>query len=442
MVEESVIRKMTRLALEYKAINLSQGFPNEPPPLSIRLALARAVLEGSNCNNNSSCGDDDRKAIMHFLTNCQDQTDTNHHHVDEWNQYSPPMGRMDLRSAIADHYRHVYDFDVNSHGMDVTVTLGATEALATALRSVCDSSIAADGNKVIIIEPFHELYPSQCQIFSMEPIFLTLHQLDDGQWKLNETELQNILIKEENNVKAFILNSPHNPTGKVFTREELLKIVQLCVQYNVAIITDDIYEHMIYQDAKHCLLPKEFPKYAHQMLVCNSIGKSASATGWRVGWCLHPKAYTSSYRGIHDQLVVMAPHPMQCATLAYFQLPMEYFTLNLSNKYKSRILSLITILKEVGFVNVVFPQGAYYIFCQYRCPNNRKGVKQLYDFDQPMEAAMYLIQKCGVACVPGDNFYGKQQSKENNSYLRFAACRSLNDIQNACHRIQQHLTPL
>ncbi|EED93229.1 aminotransferase [Thalassiosira pseudonana CCMP1335] len=384
-VQESVIRKMTRLATQYNAVNLSQGFPNEPPPLKVRLALANAVM------------------------------------TDVINQYSPPMGRPDARRAVSAYYQRLYGYTVSED--DITLTLGATEAVATALRT-----IGQPRNKVVIFEPFHELYPSQCGIFYLDPVFVTLRPSDDGStWSYDEAELKDAL----KGATALILNTPHNPTGKVFQQNELKNIVDLCIQTDVYIITDEIYEHMCYPDSNgkqrnHTLIPHAFPEARDRVLVCNSLGKSASATGWRLGWCLHPPHLSDTYRGVHDQMVAMAPHPMQYASLAYLNLPDEYFTQQLPVRYKDRVAMLARTIQEVGF-GVIMPEGSYYLFVDYR------GVKELQG-KTPMDAAMYLMKEVGVACVPGDNFYGK--STDGNHYLRFAACRSISDLRNAIERLK------
>ncbi|OEU13090.1 PLP-dependent transferase [Fragilariopsis cylindrus CCMP1102] len=414
VVKESVIRMMTRLAIEYKAVNLSQGFPNESPPWPLKVSLAHSVLSdgGDNINNNN----------------------------DQLNQYSPPCGRTDLRSSIANYYRRFYEYD-NISPEDITVTLGATEALASALRT-----IGRPGDKCVIFEPFHELYPSQCKLFYLKPVYVTLrpsmnnsdnNNINDNDndnenhsntiWTYDENELETAL----SDAKILILNTPHNPTGKVFTKMELTHIVALCRKYDVYLITDDIYEHMCYgNDTRHIVIPKEFPELTDKTLVCNSIGKSAAATGWRVGWCLHPPHLRDAYRGIHDQLCVMAPHPQQFACLSYLSLPDEYF-INLAKKYEKRVQKLKNALVSVGF-KVIFPQGAYYLFVNY------KSVSQLVDMTS-VEAAMYLLKNVGVACVPGDNFFGNNLEETTNKYLRFAACRSDKDIDNAIQLLEEKL---
>ena len=401
-VSESTIRKMTRLAHEYGAVNLSQGFPNEAPPQSVRLALAYTVMTGQVPKGTVT------KASLVAALETSSDLDS-----DVTNQYCPPMGRRDLQESIVAYYKRLYNYE-DADANHITITLGATEAVATALRTV-----GKPKDKVVIFEPFHELYPSQCKIFYLEPVYVTLKEVD-GAWQYHSNELREAL----SGAKVLLLNSPHNPTGKVFNVQELEEIVNWCIEFDVYIVTDEIYEHMIYpEDAYHYLLPQHFPEAKDRILMCNSIGKSASATGWRLGWCLHPPHLTDIYRGIHDQLVVMSPHPMQVAALTYLRLPDDYFTIELRGRYQGRIVQLMRVLQQVGFA-VSYPQGAYYLFSNYA------GVAKLQG-KRPMEAAMYMIEKVGVACVPGDIFYGTA-TEEGSQYLRFAACRSEDDIDAAC----------
>mmetsp|Transcript_28209 Transcript_28209/g.40409 ORF Transcript_28209/g.40409 Transcript_28209/m.40409 type:complete len:434 (-) Transcript_28209:258-1559(-) len=405
-IGESTIRLMTRLCMQHSAVNLSQGYPNEPPPLAVRLALATSVLSGVPFNdtttNNTGVTEE---PMMKKLRSQFEASMSNIHNdaQDVLNQYSPPMGREDLREAIAKHYQTIYNYSVDPE-TEITVTLGATEAFASALRT-----IGKPGDKVVIFEPFHELYPSQCGIFYLEPVYVSLIE-KNGNWEFDVEKLDEKL----STAKVLVLNTPHNPTGKVFSNEELTNIVALCKRYNVTIITDDIYEHMIYTSRRHLLLPKHFADIKEQVFVFNSVGKSASATGWRVGWCLHPAKYCKEYRGIHDQLVVMAPHPMQYAVITYLALPCSYFFDDLSIRYIDQLKILSDTLREVGF-DVPNVEGSYYLFVRYNRVNVLRG-------KTPWDAALHMITHVGVGCVPGDNFYGTASTTREN-YLRFAACR-------------------
>jgi aspartate/methionine/tyrosine aminotransferase len=425
VVKESTIRRMTRLAHEYGAVNLSQGFPNEGPPMTVRLALAHAVLAGTPVVETGE-GLENGEKDLHHRSLCRilsNPSSSDAVILDTLNQYSPPMGTDLVRKSIASYYRNLYQYEVDPD--DITVTLGATEALACALRS-----LGRPGQKVVIFEPFHELYPSQCNLFYLEASFVTLRPSHDNKtWTFDLQELEATL----KDARVLILNTPHNPTGKIFTRNELQSIVDLCLKYKVYIVTDEIYEHMCYSEKHdHILLPQAFPEIKDWCLACNSMGKSASATGWRLGWCLHPPHISTSYRGIHDQIAVMSPHPVQYAALTYFALPESYFREELKTRYKGRIDQLAKTLNALDF-GVVAPEGAYYLFVKY------KKVKALAKFENPMDAAMYLLKEVGVACVPGDNFYGKAIEDEGKQYVRFAACRSEGDIKEACARLTKHL---
>ncbi|CAJ1940637.1 unnamed protein product [Cylindrotheca closterium] len=411
-VGESTIRLMTRLANEYKALNLSQGVPSESPPWDMRLKLAWGVLNGMPLESASL----EKKLLQNELVELIQNGPSGK--LDQINQYSPPMGRADLRSAISEYYKRFYQYDVSPD--EITVTLGATEAFASALRT-----LGRPGDNCVIIEPFHELYPNQCKIFYLQPVFVSL-KATGSEWILDANELEEAL----KDAKMLLLNSPHNPTGKVFSRDELKAIVDLCLKHDVYIVTDEIYEHMCFDGTSHYVIPKEFPEIADRTLVCNSLGKSASATGWRLGWCLHPPHVSDTYRGIHDQMTVMSPHPVQYAAMHYFTLPDEFFQ-GLCRKYKERVRKLEGVLASVGF-GIVSPQGAYYLFVDYTEVEKLNGKSCL-------EAAMYLLKEVGVACVPGDNFYGTIASKQAARHLRFAACRSPEDLDEATRRIQQHL---
>lgn len=437
-VQESQIRKMTRLAIEYQAVNLSQGFPNESPPWIVKLALAHGVLSGRPYKGGDSAGSTAEERMQSSLSNMVALGGGNDGGAtlaaaggDQLNQYSPPCGRGDLRSSIANYYKRFYNY-AGVGAEDITVTLGATEALASALRT-----LGRPGDKCVIFEPFHELYPSQCKLFYLEPVYVTLRPSssstdgnndNDDNWMYDKEELEEAL----RDAKILVLNTPHNPTGKVFSKKELAHIVSLCLKYDVYLVTDDIYEHMCYgEEHRHIVVPHEFPEMKDRTLLCNSLGKSASATGWRLGWCVHPPHLRNTYRGIHDQLAVMSPHPMQYATLSYLALPDEYFA-ELSLKYQRRVAKLGGALGQKGF-RVIPPQGAYYLFVNYTSVPGLVGMTS-------EETAMHLLKIVGVACVPGDNFYGKKlDPTTKNKYLRFAACRSDDDLDEAIRLINEKL---
>lgn len=428
-VQESTIRRMTRLAHKHQAINLSQGYPNEPPPWDLRLALAHAVLTGrpemttdpsDNTQTKDEATNGTRESLLQILRQEPTTTSGNGNNDDILNQYSPPMGRTDLRQAVATYYERIYNYPGIQADSQVTITLGATEAVACALRSVC-----RPGDGVVILEPFHELYPSQCGIFYLEPNFVRLRAEEHHGWKYDPVEIRSALQKS----KALLLNTPHNPTGKVFSYDELHQIVGWCLEFEVYIITDEIYEHMCYHpEDQHYLLPQTFPQIADRVLVCNSLGKSASATGWRLGWCLHPPHLSATYRGIHDQLTVMSPHPVQYAALVFFQQPRSFFRPEIAERYRKRVQLLVDLVTAAGFQVIVAPAAAYYVMVAY------DTVPQLCNME-PLDAALYMVENVGVACVPAGAFYATSAPR----YLRLAACRTESDLREAGRRLQEHL---
>jgi aspartate/methionine/tyrosine aminotransferase len=472
MISESIIRRMTRLAYEYDAINLSQGYPNESPPHAVRAALAYAVLTGDDTLIVDNCESDPQEIGKESLpkNDSESLSDSQNKNGSIWkktlgelmlmdptradisNQYSPPMGRPDLHDAVRSYYKLLYNFDTIEASLDVTITLGATEAVASALRT-----IGSPGDKVVIFEPFHELYPNQCGIFYLDPIFVSLREVfnsdtkefdesntspksSSAHWTYDRNELRNALSQ----AKILLLNTPHNPTGKVFRYEELTEIVNWCIEFDVSIITDEIYEHMVHPDnLKHYVLPHEFPQIRDRVYVCNSIGKAVSATGWRVGWCLHPRTATPRYRAVHDQMVVMSPHPMQLAARTYLSLPRDYFVVQVRRRYQRRIQILRDALQSVGF-RVSNPEGAYYLLADYsnvplwknttNSEQNNDGI--VVNPPTPEEAALYMLQHVGVACVPADAFTSRPNP---GYYLRFAACRSEEDITAASQRLIEKL---
>ena len=416
-----------------------KGFPNESPPWIVKLALAHGVLSGRPYEDQDDAikGATNEMRLQLSLSNIVSSGGNGGvtSSGDQINQYSPPCGRGDLRKEISNYYKRFYNYD--GVGIeDITVTLGATEALASALRT-----IGRPGDKCVIFEPFHEVYPSQCKLFYLEPVYVTLRPSSSSStnkkstgkesyddWSYDKDELEQAL----SDAKILVLNTPHNPTGKVFSKQELAHIVSLCLKFDVYLITDDIYEHMCYgEHNRHIVVPHEFPEIADRTLLCNSLGKSASETGWRLGWCVHPPHLRNTYRGIHDQLAVMSPHPMQYATLSYLNLPDGYFS-DLSRKYHNRVSKLGEALRTKGF-EVIPPQGAYYLFVNYTSVPGLVGMTS-------EQAAMHLLKAIGVACVPGDNFYGKKlDSTTKNKYLRFAACRSDDDLDKAIKLLNEKL---
>jgi len=423
-VTESLIRKMTRLAMQHDAVNLSQGFPNEGPPIEPVLGIASAVIGGDMGNLgifdakvSDLIGDDfDPKSVT--LRDLLEKI------YDPWksslNQYSIPYGILPLRQAVAEFYKRHYQWDVDPE-TEITICAGATEAFASALRTVCGV-----GDKVLIFEPFHELYPQQSALFYVEPEYTALLERD-GEWHIDWEDFEAQAAK----CKAVLLNTPHNPTGKVFSYDELERIVNFCVKNDIIIITDEIYEFMIFNGEKHYNIPQTFPQIKDLCVVVNSVSKSCSATGWRIGWAIASAGLTHNLRGMHDQMVLQTATPIQSGVIAYLKMPDAFFSEDIPNKYHRRRDFFIPALRKLGF-EVATPNSAYYAFCNYR------KVEKIKDMT-PMEASLFLVQKVGVATVPGDNFYKRHKQQQGQDYIRFCFVRSDDILQEAIVRLEKWL---
>lgn len=406
---------MTRLAVEHGAVNLSQGFPDEPPPVELVTAAFEAMMGGTveGVERLAQVGVRDLTP-QGETSRLTDALAALQHPRDLFNQYSFPFGLRDLRVAIADYTERLYGFRPEPD-TEVTVSLGATEGLCSAL-----GSLLRPGDGVIVMQPFHEVYPNQARVFGLRPVFVTLREnRATGRWELDLEALEHVARA---GARAIVLNTPHNPTGKVFTDEELTSIARLCQTYDMLAITDEIYEHMVYSGRHECLAT--LPGMRERTIVVNSISKTGSATGWRVGWVIAPPEFTSRLRGVHDTLVIQAPTPLQKAAIRLLEQPQAFYD-RLRATYLQKRTLLTGALQRVGF-RVSPPEGAYYLFADYR------EVPVLRDLS-PMPAAMTLIEKYGVASVPGDNFYAGD--REGDRYLRFAFCRSLTTLGEAARRL-------
>ena len=427
-MKESVIRLMTRLAVQHKAVNLSQGFTDEAPLFELVWGGIAAILGG----------DDER--IEHFedLTLEQIQQEVGgdadafmqmplreilsrlQNPRDRFNQYSYPFGLPELREAIAGYTDRFYNFRPDPD-TEITVVLGATEGLSSLLRATCEP-----GDGLIVFQPFHEMYPSQAAIFGLEPRYITLREdAENGTWNMDRDELK---AAAGPGAKAIILNTPHNPTGKVFSEEDLNFIAELCQERDISVFTDEIYEHIVYDGHRHFCMAA-FEGMRDRTFVINSISKTGSATGWRVGWVISPAEYTPRIRAIHDTMVIQAPTPLQKGTARLLGQDDAVFR-GMWEAYDEKRQTLVTALRKVGF-QISPPEGSYYLFANYRQVEALKGMS-------PVDAAMFLIEKVGVASVPGDNFY--HVGNEGDDYLRFAFCRSLESLQEADRRLTEHLS--
>ena len=419
---------MTRLAVEHGAVNLSQGFTDEAPVYDLVWAGIAAMLGGTEPRRREI-----ESMPLRDLATARGATDAETLDLtlkellagariprDQFNQYSYPFGLPELRRAIADYTGRLYGRRPDPED-EITVVLGASEGMAAAFCALFEP-----GDGVVVMQPCHELYPSQAAIFGLVPRFVTLREdREAGTWRLDRDELR--AAAADPAVKAFVVNTPQNPTGKVLTRDELSFIAELCRTHDLLAITDEIYEHITFDGHRHLFLPS-FEGMAERAVVVNSISKTGRATGWRIGWVLTPPRYTARLRAVHDNLVVQAPTPLQKGAVALLEQERAFFE-DIAGDYRRKRDRLIGGLREVGFT-VTPPEGAYYLFADYRT------VPALAEMS-PTDAAMYLVERVGVATVPGDNFYPTGDA--GRRYLRFAFCRSMETLEAAVERLRTGL---
>jgi aspartate/methionine/tyrosine aminotransferase len=373
---ESVIREMTRQALLHGAVNLSQGFPDFPAPEEVKRAAQEAVAA-------------------------------------DLNQYAITWGAKNLRQAIARKMRDWQGITVDPE-TQVTVCCGATEAMISTLLAVCNP-----GDEVVVFEPFYENYGPDSVLSGAKPRFVKLRPPDTegGEWTFDERELRAAFHAE---TKAIIVNTPNNPTGKVFTRVELELIRDLCIQFDVLAITDEIYEHILYDGTRHMSIAS-LDGMAERTVTINSMSKTYSVTGWRVGWAVAPAKITDAIRKVHDFLTVGAPAPLQAAGAAALALPVSYYE-TLAAKYAARRDRLMPVLAEAGF-RCFRPRGAYYIMTDI------SG----FGFANDVEFTKYLVKEIGVAVVPGSSFY--RDPRDGAQQVRFAFCKKDGTLDEAAKRL-------
>ncbi len=373
---ESVIREMTRLTLLHGGINLSQGFPDFPAPEEVKEAAVVAIR-----------GD--------------------------FNQYAITWGAVPLREAIARKAGRYNRLAVDP-AKHVTVTCGSTEAMMATLLALINP-----GDEVIIFEPFYENYGPDTILAHATPRFVKLRP---PHWEFDEGELREAF---NHHTRAIIINTPNNPTGKVFSRKELQFIANLCQDWEVLAITDEIYEHILYDGAKHVSIAS-LEGMAERTVTINAISKTYSLTGWRVGWAIAPEKQTNAIRKVHDFLTVGAAAPLQEAAAVALRLPESYYA-NLADMYLAKRNRLRDILQAAGF-SCWQPQGAYYIMCDASELMRRTGHSNDNDF------ARWMIRAIGVASVPGSSFY--QNPEEGRTQVRFCFCKKEETLREAEERLE------
>ncbi len=375
---ESVIREMTRQAMLHGAINLAQGFPDFPAPAEIKKAAQEAIAA-------------------------------------DVNQYAITWGAKSLRNAIA-RQMHAWQGVPVDPETQVTVCCGSTEAMISTLLAVCNA-----GDEVVIFEPYYENYGPDSILSGAKPRFVKLRPpaTPNGEWTFDERELRAVFHKH---TKAIIVNTPNNPTGKVFTRAELETIRDLCVEFDVLAITDEIYEHILYDGTQHVSIAS-LDGMQDRTITINGMSKTYSVTGWRVGWTIAPPRITDAIRKVHDFLTVGAPAPLQEAGAAALSLPESYYR-NLAEGYRKRRDRLLPALTEAGF-QCFLPRGAYYVMTDIRT----------FGFPDDLAFTKHLVSQIGVAAVPGSSFY--RDPKDGAQQVRFAFCKRDETLDEAAHRLKK-----
>ena len=367
---DSVIRRMTRIANEYDAINLSQGFPDFDPPKEILNRLEQVAHE-------------------------------------DYNQYAITWGAQNFRDALAKKQSKYMNLDLDSN-KNIVITCGSTEAMMAAMMSVCDPN-----DKVIVFSPFYENYGADSILCGANPIYVPLHP---PVFNFDKEELENAF---KQNPKALILCNPSNPCGKVFSKEELEYIACLAVKYDTYVITDEVYEHIVYAPYKHTYFAS-LPGMFERTISCSSLSKTYSITGWRLGYCIAPENIIEQIKKVHDFLTVGAAAPLQEAAVVGLEFKDDYYD-ELQKLYTHKKDLFLNGLKELNIPHTE-PQGAYYVMVDI----------SEFGYDSDLDFCVDLIKNVGVAAVPGSSFF----KEEENRYIRFHFAKKDETLLAALNRLK------
>jgi len=371
---ESVIREMTRLAQQHDAINLAQGFPDFPAPLALKKAACSAIMA-------------------------------------DVNQYAVTWGTKRFRHALAAKYRAFNAMDVDPD-RQITVTCGATEAMIASLLAVVDP-----GDEVVIFEPYYENYGPDAILSGARPRFVRLSPPD---WTFDERDLARAFTKR---TKAVVVNTPNNPTGKVFTRAELEAVARLCRKHDVLAVTDEVYEHILYE-GEHVSIAS-LDGMAERTITVSALSKTFSITGWRLGYSVAPPAIAGAVRKVHDFLTVGAPHPLQEAAATLLEEGDRPWR-TLAREYGERRTAFMKCLADADLPPVGgAPAGAYYVMVDIG----------KFEYPNDAEFARWMCADAGVAAVPGSSFYS--DPRDGRRQVRFAFCKRLETLREAGKRLRK-----
>jgi N-succinyldiaminopimelate aminotransferase len=372
----TIFADINALAAKHGAVNLGQGAPDFDGPPEVLAAAVTAV--------NSA-----------------------------FNQYAPGIGMAPVRQAIAHHAQRFYNQTLNPD-TDVLVTSGATEAMFAAILGLTDR-----GDEVIVFEPVYDTYVPNLVMAGAVPRYVPLR---GDEWRFDADELAQAF---NSRTKAIVINTPHNPTGKVFSHDELRVIGELCLKHNVVAITDEVYEHILYDDASHVRMAT-LPGMAERTLTISSLGKTFSVTGWKIGWAMGPAALVHAVNQAHQFITYAVASPLQAAAATALNLPFAYFE-TLQSTYQARRDRMLAVLRRAGF-KVFKPQGSYFIMIDWR------GVAPSHVQDD-MQFARWLIQEIGVACIPASPFYQEADKQLGQYFARFAVCKKDETLNAAAERL-------
>ncbi len=368
---ESVIREMTRLAMKHGAVNLAQGFPDFPAPAEIKQAAKEAI---------------DR----------------------DINQYAITWGAKSLRNAITEKFARTQGITIDPE-REITVCCGSTEAMMSSMMAIINP-----GDEVVVFEPFYENYGPDAILSGASPRFVKLHP---PEWSFDRDELVRAFTPR---TKALILNTPNNPTGKVFSRAEMEFICDLVVRANAFVITDEIYEHILFDGAQHISMAS-LDGMRDRTITINGMSKTYAVTGWRVGWAIAAPPVTSAIRKVHDFLTVGAAAPLQEAGALALQLPLSYYD-KLAETYRVKRDFIVEMLGKAGFRCFV-PRGAYYVMTDIAA----------FGYPDDVSFARYLVEQIGVAVVPGSSFFN--DPADGHSIVRFTFCKTEATLRAAAERL-------